>query len=217
MPASQASLASRFAELANVGLSNKLQKMVGPRWFKLGRSRRDALKHEVRFSELQTNIRRVPLIDGEAYWTLDVWNARAEEEGANVHFRLYDPPAQLDVFFVSFERAALEDITPWNEVLSSARQLSEQLGGHVIVRSDELLNYAAEREIPYAEHAAYAAFWGEDRSGRNPLYRWLASSGTKPPLEIVACDSWKEVETPDEVRLRAISEKLAMAEKEAEA
>jgi hypothetical protein len=193
--------------------------MVGPRWFKLGRSRKEALKHEVRLGELQTNknaFRRVPLIDEDAYWTLDVWNGRAEEEGANVHFRLYDPPTNLDVFMISFDRAALGGTVSWDDVVFSARQLSRQFGGQVIVRSHELLEYAAERNIPDAEFAAYAAFWGDDRSGRNPLHRWMESSGVKPPLEIVACNSWEEVEAPDEARLRAISQRLAAAEKAAE-
>ena len=192
MPASDASVASRLAEMADIGTHTRLlDEGCGPHWFQLGHSRRDALKHEIRLADLHTtpNIcRRVALTEGEAYWTLDAWNGRPDEEGANLHFRLYDPPIDLDVFLISLERAALGETLQWNDVLSTARRLSEQLGAHVIVRSDSLLTYAAERNIAGAENSAYAAFWGVDRSGHNPLFQWFGSVGMEPPSEIVACD-----------------------------
>src|SRR5262249_37598996 len=129
MPPQNAPIASRLAEISDVGSATKLLTMVGPRWYKLGRSRKDALRHEVVLGEVHITrpiCRRVPLIDGEAYWALDVWNGRADQESANVHFSLYDPPNNLDIFYISFQRDALEPTVSWNDVLSAARHLSER-------------------------------------------------------------------------------------------
>ena len=150
----------------------------------------------------------MPLIEGEAYWALDVWNGRQKGEEANLGFWLFEPPTQLDGIVIEVQIERLRAVALWADVLAATRQLSEMLGGCAIVSSHELQEEVA-RKIAGAEHAAYAAFWGVDRSGLNPLYRWLATTGREAPTEIVACDSWEEVNSPDRTRLRAITESLA--------
>ena len=152
---------------------------------------------------------------GESYWDLSVWNGGPQGEGANLYVWIRDPSSQLDQLGISAELDFLRRTMAWSDVLAAARQLSEQLGGYTIVASHELIDECKRRGIAHADEAAYAAFWGPDRSGRNPKYRGLATAGRTAPYANVACDSWADMSAPDDARLRDIAENLAGVEAEA--
>jgi hypothetical protein len=99
----------------------------------------------------------------------------------------------------------------WSEVLAATRDLASRLGGCAIVSSHELLNAAARRGFPHADHAVYAGFWGVDRSGQNPLFRWLTATGQAAPFEAIACDSWEEALALPGERLRVLAGEIASA------
>jgi hypothetical protein len=218
LPPPEASLESRFSEVGKVTTTLRALSSLGPRWFKLGNSRKDALKREVPLGEIHTNRklwRRRPLGDGEAYWDLSVWSGRSEEEGANFGISLHERSSQADGIGFATEREFLRRTVAWVEVIDAARRLSVELGGCAVVSSNELMEEASSQGIAHADHAAYAAFWGVDRSGRNPLYRWLAKTLHATPFEIVACESWEDASGVDGRRFRAIAQTLAAVAAEA--
>jgi len=150
--------------------------------------------------------RRVPLVPGESYHSLNLWNGRDEPESCGLSIHIYDPSGDADMFLLSglntgFLRSAG---FPWKGMLDSARLLSEKLGGLTIVSSHELCEDSSKKNIPHSDEAAYAAFWGEDRSGCNSLYRRLRQFAAKVPFASVVAETWAEVEAPDETRLREL-------------
>ena len=54
-------------------------------------------------------------------------------------------------------------------------------------------------------NAAYATYWAEDPSGRNPRYAHLAAAGLAPPCEVVTCAGWDEVSSPDVARVAKVA------------
>lgn len=221
LPPRDATLLDRFSEVRRPMTTNALLAKLGPRWFQLGRSRKDALKREVRLEEFdpkQKGCERVTLgTSGKSYWSLSVWNGGPDGETAGLRVTIREPSSEVDQIVISAELDFLQRTMAWTDILGAARHLSEQLGGYTIVSSDDLIDEGKRRGIVYDSPAAYAyaAFWGVDRSGRNPKYRWLATTRRTAPFEIVACDSWAEVSAPDNARLREITESLTGVEAEA--
>lgn len=212
MSPAEASLVDRLGEAARAAATLTAELNVGPRWFQLGRSRKDALKKEVRLEDVSTqnkSCRRVELADNEAYWAMNIWNGRSEGQEANLAFSLFERQTRPDGLMVSAEIDHLRGTVGWPGVLAATRELANALGGCAIVTSHEARERETEHNSPAADHTAYAAFWGIDRSGRNPLYRWLTDQGRMAPWETLACESWAEVETPDLARLRRISNDLS--------
>lgn len=211
-PAGQ-SLDARAAEAIGALTGSALVPKLGGRWFHLGRSRKDALKREVALSATTRYAdicRRVPLSDNTAYWSCQLWNGAEDGREANLKLSLFDPPGQPDGVGVEADLAHVRAAVPWPRLLDSVRDLARTLGGCAIVSSHELREEASRLEIAADEHAAYAAFWGVDRSEANPLYRWLAATDRGTPTEIVACDSWDAALAPDAIALGRVAEVLAL-------
>lgn len=209
------SICTRIAETGQILSRVGLVAIVGPRWFLKGSSRTEALKNEVALGDLGSNpklLERLPLGDDEVDFTLHVWNGRATEEGATFGLTLHEPPSHPDGMVIGVEMEFLRSVASWDDVLGTARSLSREFGGCAIVSSHELLREAKRRRFPHNEndfpYAAYAVFWGVDRSGHNPLHRWLTARGRAVPFEAIACNSWEEAFALPERPLRALAEHI---------
>jgi len=214
-----ASMPARIAEVARVLSSTSLVTSVGPRWLLKAWSRKDALKKEVILRELEKHpehLERVRLKTGTEYLELDAWNGRASKEGATLAVTLQAAPSptDLDKFVLSVQTGFLRSSVPsWDDVLAATRGFARELGGYALVSSHELLDEAKKRGFPRTStdfvYGAYAIFWGVDRSGQNPHYRWLAQTERSAPFETIACTSWDEVQAFPEERLHALAEEMA--------
>ena len=91
----------------------------------------------------------------------------------------------------------------WREVLALAESLALRLGGLTVVGSYALHLYAESKGIP---DAVYAAYWGVDRSERNPFYARLGAAGHEPCWSIVASATWAEVLDPSLASLATFTE-----------
>jgi hypothetical protein len=216
LPPGGASLEQRAAEVLRVAGDLGLPPAIAGQWFEKGRSKKKALSKPVRLEELQTikrPWRRVPLVGDEVFYALDLWNGRDLPGDATLSIVLYQPPVSMarfsiagletDMFMVTGpDLSVLEaDGVSWAALLEVARRTADRLGGRTVVTSTEAMAYCEQQNISGADHAAYAAFWGIDRSGQNPFYRPLASAGAEAPFEVVACASEAEVEAPDAAQL----------------
>jgi hypothetical protein len=113
----------------------------------------------------------------------------------------------LVVSLADFDQPRLPDVK-WDDVLSLCETIAGALGGLATVNSDAL-NVATDLKIPNPEAAAYAAFWGTDRSGRNPRYRELMNRGLDAPYIGIVCQSWNEVSSPNLEKLQDLAKLLA--------
>lgn len=149
--------------------------------------------------------RRVPLnADAtEICWGLDLWNGQKPPKAGSLSIALFDPPvghepilpSGLDtdrIVLTGPERSHVDaDSSVWSGILTLARCLGDELGGMSIVTSHELWQSAEEEGLSNGCAAAYAAFWGLDRSGGNRHYRWLSDAGIQPPHAMILCPTWE--------------------------
>ena len=208
MPAPSATLGGRIAEAAAVVRSVASESAYASAgWFLTARSRKAALAKPVdleRLSSLEKPWRRVPLIEGEAYYSLSMWDGKSDVESADVSVDVHEPPIEPDQLVISGPTTdAFRARVSWREVLALAELLALRLGGRTVVGSYALHLYAEPKGIP---DAAYAAYWGVDRSGRNPFYGRLRAVGHEPPWSIVASATWEEVLDPSLASLASLTE-----------
>ena len=161
--------------MARVVPASRLVAAFGPRWFNLGRSRKDATTHEVRLADPKW--RRVPLVDGNRYLGCAVWNGAPDDESAKLDVTVFDPPEQPDALVVSAPLTVVRARLGWDDLVADARDLARDLGGCTVIGSTDLEDDADD----------LAVVWGVDRSSANPLFTAPA------PPDRIACASWDDV------------------------
>lgn len=209
IPPADASLDVRLMEVANLFNNPTFTAIARAEWYSLGRSKAEALSKPVRRAELaQLQFWRcVPLIQGKHVYTINLWNGRDDLNSVNISIALHVPPDDPDIFVISGISAdnLRSSGVSWKGLLDLSISLAERLGGAVRVSSHELLERASELLAVDAQKAVYAAFWGIDRSGRNPAYRSLLATERDIPFFCVSADSWEEVFAPNPARLRDVT------------
>lgn len=197
VPETNASIELRVAEATGVFGVRILAKIAGAQWYRLGRSKAEALSRPVSIDDLRQvqAWRRVPLIPGSMIYSADLWNGRDHPEGVNLSIAINVPSTDLDTCVVSNLDANYLRASgiSWRDVLIFAESLAQMLGGVARISSHELLDQAKDWKAVGAQEAAYAAFWGIDRSGKNPRYHELMKKRKFPPVSCVAAKSWEEV------------------------
>ncbi len=209
IPPADSSLDARVMEIANLFNNPMFTAIAGAEWYLLGRSKAEALSKPMRRAELvQLHLWRcVPLIQGKHVYACNLWNGRDDLNSVNISIALHVPPEDPDTFVISGLSAdnLCSSGVSWRAILDLSILLAETLGGAVRVSSHELLERGAELLAADAQKAVYAAFWGIDRSGRNPAYRSLLATERDIPFSCVSADSWEEVFAPNPARMRDIT------------
>jgi hypothetical protein len=212
MPRADASLEERIAESASLVGAPLLATIIGAQWFRLGKSKAEALSRPVDMDNLARidTWRRVQIVPGVMVYAVDLWNGVDHPGVANLSIAIHVPPNEPDTFVISslnadYLRSA--DVS-WSSVIAVAECLADRLGGLSMIASHELLELLQKKMPGSSERAAYAAFWGIDRSGNNPAYRGLETAQISAPFSCVAADSWEELNAPTASQLRRVAELL---------
>jgi hypothetical protein len=207
----------------------ELASLFGAEWFKGGRTKKAALSRPVHLENITPKAppwRRVSMTDvpphNDIYYQLGLWNGLDRPASCSFSITLYEPaldPRRLQIpgletdtiIIPGPELALLESTsTAWHRLLDICHLIANLLGGRAEITSDELWDLArGQTQLSQASDAAYAAFWGIDRSTHNPLYRPLGESNATGPSSMVASDSWEQVTHPDVERLQRLIDCLA--------
>ena len=195
-------LEGRIGEIVTLLRSEVVERLTGSRWHGLAMSRAAALRDRVDLNATRA-WRKVPLTTTQVMHRLGLWNGADEALSASLSATVYEPSEEPDILvFSTSDCQSLEaSETRWADVLAVAEAFANQLGGRAIVSSNELLEWAAQRNVEHADVAAYAAYWGVDRSGANPCYEWIPKDHRGSPSCEVACTTWAEAASPSEERL----------------
>jgi hypothetical protein len=97
----------------------------------------------------------------------------------------------------------------FRDVLSMAEDYASELHGVSVVASSRLFARAREYGLTSGDKAVYAAFWGSKQSNPDPLYERLEQRGINAPHNIVACNSWRDLESPNAKAIEAAQDLLA--------
>jgi hypothetical protein len=207
-PENNAPLNERIEIIVGLLSDPAVTALLGGEWYRLGRSRRQALSKSVPPGELRqvNKWRYTRLSPGFGYYGMHLWNGVDGPGGITIALELNEPASRLDTLVLHGpETKALRAAgAQWDVVLSCGSFIAEELGGLVIVSSHELIDYAQNNAIERADLAAYGAFWGIDRSGKNPGYLSLPLGETLVPFSIVICQTWTNVEFPNLSRIEEL-------------
>lgn len=208
-----ARLEARKRQMADLLAHPDLQTVAGGQWYEQAMSEREALLRPVNVPNpsVPKPWEDVRLSTDTRFHRLTLWNGADDECGVEVSISLRDPPGDdLDTFVVSLTRPRLLRTTriDWEVILALCRTLAKELGGLTILSAGDLVAIAEERNLRSPDAAAYAAFWGTDRTGRDRAHASLRARGLDPPYEIVVARSWDEVFNPDSGRLHDAIELL---------
>lgn len=200
-PAPGARIVARTHEVAAaLAAESSLATLAGERWVRREGSRRDALAQDVPLRALgdPETWRRARLGGGWLY-RLSLWSGEDGPAGASLSLTLHDPPDDDDVLVLSDldEDAVRAGRPPWPALLAAAASWARWLGGVCVVSSHALVEHAASLGLDGAERAAFAAFWGVDRSGTKP---------PRPADRVLAVGD--ELHLPDAVALMGAIEAL---------
>jgi hypothetical protein len=175
-----------------------------PEWFRPGHSKKKALATPVSLNTLSADIkawRKVPLIPGQGYRSLSLWNGLDDEHSASLSISLYEPPLENDQLLISLNTSALRDRgIELAQLISQVREVLGIVGGYATIGSSNVAHAYPERK------GALLLLWGEDRTG------WELSHHAARHLQldinspIVPFNSWDDFENPDEDWLRELSE-----------
>jgi hypothetical protein len=203
LPAVGEGIDERRAAVATVLDDPVLVRCFGRQWFAKGYSKSKARLKPIERADLthKRHWPRVRLIDERFYFHFDVWNGQDHPKASSASAMVHSPPVEPDTFVINGQTAFLETCAEWAEILSLGRAIATQLGGVVIVSSAELMMARDEQHLEGGDVAAYAAFWGVDRSGVNPWHRPLRRQGLDLPYESIACGDWADAHAPSDDRL----------------
>jgi len=150
--------------------------------------------------------------DEECDYVLALWNGRDEPVGASLSVELHQPSVYADTF--ALDGPSLDGLAaacPWQTVLECARAVAVAVGGMCVVSSHELVEALEARGAQHASMAAYAAFWGADRSAVEPAFMTLGSDGGPAPDAVSCAASWSEALAPDWARVGDLAGRLSGA------
>lgn len=206
-PESEASLGDRMKSVSGLLRNNAVSVLVGQQWYRPGRSRKEALSKPILASQLeQINAWRfTDLSASSGYYGIRLWNGRDNQNGATITCQISIPATRLDIIVIDgldIDRLQADGLS-WDHVLSCARCMAEQLGGLAVVSSHDLIDYAKRNALERPHLAAYGAFWGVDRSGKNPGYGMLIKQKSLP-FSMVNFRTWEEVQSPSVTRLQGL-------------
>jgi hypothetical protein len=208
IPSNSSLLEECIEEAVGLLSDSTIMKIIGTKWYFLGNSKAEALSNQVTLGDISRidNWRQVHLSDGVTMHRLNLWNGQDYPRGANVSLAINVPSGHLNTFVISsLDTRFLHDSgVLWETILLSAKHIAERLGGLALVSSDDLLNLLKERSMKATEQAAYGAFWGMDRSGKNPRYSAVRKRRVELPFSYIVCDCWEKLQDPDGDRLEEI-------------
>jgi len=191
-PPAGAGLQARIEQIARLLEREETVALVGPNWYRKGRSKREALSKPLsqaklgdvrswahkKFPHVEAG-REVEVIE---YW-LDVWNGRDAPDSASFSVELHERATEMDsLVFGGPELESLKD--KWRLVLAWGEAVGHHLGGESLVSSNQLIDWARAEGLERADMAGYAVFDG--REGRS----------------IVSATTWAEVVAPDKERVQ---------------
>lgn len=205
LPTNKSKLEDRLEEALMQLRKVSRTQLFGVQWFWPGASKVEALENPVNLKELTSkHWLMIPIIKEQVMYRLAIWNGKEGYESCKLSATLNIPSEGVDKIVVS-----VDDINwlrssgaKWENVLELAESLAIQLGGISIVSSIQLRNWSKEQQLANVDRAAYALFWGVDRSMKNPKFNGLQEAGRTPPYEFKACRSWEEVDHPDTNRIQ---------------
>lgn len=199
----------RIKQAAAVFLSPDIQRLVGSRWFRTGKSKREALSNPIPIETVATSAawKLVPLVLDEEKYVLNLWSGPHGLTSCAVSINLQVPAEQTSVHFPpnSFLIAGVEPSSlrsrdvEWETILSCARMLANAFQGRCVIRTDELADVSlqlcgiAEQSRANVAHAAVLA---EQFRGTHPT-------------EMIVSNPLEDIATPDCERLREIVRLLA--------
>jgi len=220
-PEAGRSVDDRVVEAGALLQSLELVSFLGTQWYNLGNSKREALSKPIKPGSLASVGRPWKRTKMGAGWhntRLLAWNGKDDLDAADLSVTIVDADENeaenlervglaADTLVISFHGRCAGSKHGRVDVFDTARTIADRLGGAALVTSHDVVEAAEARGMRNYMVAGYAAFWGVDRSGRNPQYTALRAKGIEPPYSfIVERDlSRKDV---DLVRLQEVADLL---------
>lgn len=209
VPPLGAETSRRLSDVSDVINNDVMIRLAGRAWYRLASSKSSALAKPVESRSLGSpkSWRNTSLAEGTSMHRLSLWNGYEGPMGWNFSSTILEPSEASDVVVLSGSSVGSVRAAGvlWKDILCLGKTLAEKFNGVAIVSSTELMEHAVARELAWADHAAYAVFWGIDNRGVSPSFtRVIASSRTMPGHE-VACRDWDEVAKPDDARLHRVA------------
>ncbi len=180
----------RIGEIVRLLEREETVTLVGDKWYRKGRSRKEALSKPLSLAKLGEvrSWRREKFVYEETgleeiTYSLGIWNGRDDPEAVSLLVYLTEPITQVQS--IAFDGLDLELVKDkWRDVLAWGEVVARHLGGRGVVSSDELMKWAEVQGLEEADLAAYAVFDG--REGRSS----------------VSAATWPEVIAPDKKRVQ---------------
>jgi hypothetical protein len=190
-PAVGTGIQARIGQIARLLEREETAAMVGGNWYRLGRSKKEALSKPVSLAKLGEvrSWKRYRFVHEETGreevdYSLGVWNGRDPPESASFSARLNEPTTKTKMDTLVFSGPDLESLKDkWPHVLAWCEAVAHHLGGESLVSSHELTDWAEAEGLEKASWAGYAAFHADGRS-------------------IVSAATWPEVIAPDKKRVQ---------------
>lgn len=204
-PDPQASVERRVQQAAELLARDEAVALMGNGWYRLGRSKAQALTKPVATSELANpgSWKQSAFGPGEVDHVLSVWNGHDDPRGVSLRVELHTPASQVDT--LAFDGPQLETATArWSEALALARALATDLEGLAIVSSHELIAWAEGQQLERADLAAYAAFWGTGAASRSPDDTLIPRAPGAGPQERVWATTAAQVTSPNRGEVDAL-------------
>ena len=209
-PSADQSIADRCRAVGDLLEGQEFTELAGTKWFGLGKSRLDALArpYDLATAATQKGWTRTKRPMGGSMYRLAIWNGCSDIESMGLSGTLLVPSNWPDIVVLSGLRQIPGNRNGWEAVLRLAEKSAVSLGGFALVSSSSLVDVATEGGLSDPSKACYAAFWGNDESGRNTRYVRLGDRSVEVPRRSIACRNWEEVEHPSLQRLKEIAESI---------
>jgi hypothetical protein len=190
-PPAGTKIQTRIGQIVRLLERDETVALVGRNWYRLGRSKREALSKPLsltKLTEVRSWGRGKVIIEEtgreERDYSLGVWNGRDEPDIASLSVMLHEPSTWSDSLV--FRGPGLESVKDkWRSVLAWGEAIATHLGGQSEVSSHDLRDWAGAEGMKHADSAAYAVFEGDGRSS-------------------VAATTWSEVIAPDKKRVQEV-------------
>jgi len=189
-PTAGTGIQARIGQIAGLLGREETVALMGPNWYRLGRSKKEALSKPLSQEKLN-DVRswsRDKILRGETdrevmEYSLGVWNGRDEPDAASLMVDLHEPATEMDsLVFGGPDLESLKD--KWRRVLAWGEAVANHLRGLSLVSSDRLIEWARTEGLEKASSAGHASFDG--RNGRS----------------IVSAASWPEAIAPSKQRVQ---------------
>jgi hypothetical protein len=196
-PPAGAGIHARIEQVGRLLARDETIAIVGPSWYRLGRSKKQALSKPVPLAELGKvgSWKREWFAPGEDEYSLGMWNGRDDPHAVSLLVYLHEPPTMFDTLL--FDGPNLDSVKEkWRDVLAWGEAVAHQLGGLSVVSSGQLQKWAEAEGIDDPVSAAYAVFWGQDAASKPRTARGAGS--------IVSAATWPEVIAPNRGRMQEL-------------